>query len=204
MLGLGFRGWAALFLFLISFTGVAAPISIPILIKIVLIDRNKIVGIVNVLVGMLLHIPIFALIILLLGYALDIFYFTQGQLYLYIAFWIAVMICAYTAVHRKTSSNNIRSSHKPKTYDRQKRLGLTVLCTLVYVVICLLNRSIYVANIFGLSAAILFTAGALLGPWMGFIIGIIGNVIADFVYVEFMYGIFNTDYIYVCFLLLEF
>ena len=49
-----------------------------------------------------------------------------------------------------------------------------------------------------------FTAGALLGPWMGFIIGIIGNVIADFVYVEFMYGIFNTDYIYVCFLLLEF
>ena len=108
LLGLGFRGWAALFLFLISFTGVAAPISIPILIKIVLIDRNKMVGIVNVLIGMLLHIPIFALIILLLGYALDIFYFTQGQLYLYIAFWIAVMVCVYTAIHRKTSSNITR------------------------------------------------------------------------------------------------
>lgn len=198
LLGLGFRGWAALFLFLISFTGVAAPISIPILIKIVLIDRNRIVGIVNVLIGMLLHIPIFALIILLLGYALDIFYFTQGQLYLHIAFWVAVMVCVYTVIHRKTSSNIIRKNYKSNTVNKQKKIGLTVLCMLVYVVICLFNRSIYVANIFGLSAAILFTAGALLGPLMGFIIGIVGNLIADFVHVEFMYDIFNTDYLYVC------
>ena len=198
LLGLGFRGWAALFLFLISFTGVAAPISIPILIKIVLIDRNRIVGFVNVLIGMLLHIPIFALIILLLGYALDIFYFTQGQLYLHIAFWVAVMVCVYTVIHRKTSSNIIRKNYNTNTVNKQKKIGLTVLCMLVYVVICLFNRSIYVANIFGLSAAILFTAGALLGPLMGFIIGIVGNLIADFVHVEFMYGIFNTDFLYVC------
>jgi len=69
---------------------------------------------------------------------------------------------------------------------------------LVYVVICLLNRSIYVANIFGLSAAILFTAGALLGPLTGFIIGIVGNLIADVIDIIFMYGIYNTDYLYVC------
>src|SRR5690554_4430098 len=130
LLGLGFRGWAALFLFLISFTGVAAPISVPILIRIVLIDRNKIVGIVNVLIGMLLHIPIFALIILLLGYALDIFDFTLGQLYLNMAFWSAVMIFAYTAVHRKTSSNSIRTNPKSKIAEKQKKAPLTVLCSL--------------------------------------------------------------------------
>ena len=198
LLGLGFRGWAALFLFLISFTGVAAPISVPMLIRIVLIDRNKIVGIVNVLIGMLLHIPIFALIILLLGYALDIFDFTLGQLYLNMAFWSAVMIFAYTAVHRKTSSNSIRTNPKSKIAEKQKKAPLTVLCSLVYVVICLLNKRTFIPPyIFGVNAAVLFTAGALLGPLTGFIIGIVGNLIADVIDIIFMYGIYNTDYLYI-------
>lgn len=194
-LKIGFKGWVALVLLILTFTGVLAPVTIPILIKLVLIDKNRVVGITNILLGMLLYVPILALVILSIGYSLDVFYFNEDEFYTYIILLTTFTVAIFVAVHRMSVKNNGGAKkHKPKAsgnYDgtiRENRIGAAVLFTLAYVGLIFLTRSIHSIYIAGLDSAILFAAGATLGPLPGFIIGLVGNLITGINY--------GTDYLY--------
>ncbi len=58
-LGIGAKGWLSVLLLILSFTGVLAPVTIPILIKMNLIDKERIVGIKNIFIGMLVFAGVF-------------------------------------------------------------------------------------------------------------------------------------------------
>ncbi|MGI6705959.1 MAG: DnaJ domain-containing protein [Clostridia bacterium] len=58
-LSIGAKGWLSVLLLILSFTGVLAPITIPILIKMNLMDKYRIVGIRNIFIGMLIFAGVF-------------------------------------------------------------------------------------------------------------------------------------------------
>jgi len=62
-IGIGLRGWLSVLLLILSFTGVLAPITIPVLLKMNLIDKGRIIGIKNIFIGMFIAMGVILAII---------------------------------------------------------------------------------------------------------------------------------------------
>lgn len=189
LLKLGFKGWFAVVLAILTFTGVLAPITIPLLLKMTLLDKNnRVVGITNVFFGMLLHIPAFIGIVMILGYALDILYLTEEELLGYLVLLFVLTSVGFYIIHSKLTSKNPWGKYIPMGkikyihIDRSKLLKVTAIFLLAYIGITLLSWNFNSIYFIGLDPAVLFVAGIVLGPLPAFIVGVAGNFIAGIIY----------------------
>lgn len=98
-LKIGVKGWLSVLLIILTFTGVLAPVTIPILLRINLIDdkKEKIVGIKNIFIGMFIFAGVFLGVIL--GFYIicnleDVFYYTYYLFTDFVSILILLIIIA--------------------------------------------------------------------------------------------------------------
>ncbi|MDR5658459.1 DnaJ domain-containing protein [Serpentinicella sp. ANB-PHB4] len=106
LLILGVKGWFGIVLLILTFTAVLAPITIPLLIKVVLIDKNMIVGFKNIFIGMILYIPTLVFAVLYLGYAVGIFYFYESEMIMHGFALISITVGMLLGVNYKIKKNS--------------------------------------------------------------------------------------------------
>ena len=94
-MGIGAKAWISILLVIASFTGVLAPVSIPILIKLNMISKDRFVGIKNIIIGM------FVFLVTLLGSIFLIYLIVNAERYKYLLVAIVTIALFFLLIKNK-------------------------------------------------------------------------------------------------------
>ncbi|HHV38906.1 MAG TPA: J domain-containing protein [Tepidimicrobium sp.] len=154
-IGIGLRGWLSVLLLILSFTGVLAPITIPVLLKMNLIDKGRIIGIKNIFIGMFIAMGVILAIIfgiytiVNVEYIVDYIYFDLSfYCFEYGYKFILLIVCGiFILVYIYSGRMKLKASIK-KVLENSNIKNFVGLVLWVLSIICMIYVESDSANIF--------------------------------------------------------